>query len=265
MRLAAVWSVLLAPAALAQPVVLLDQIGETGQHVVNNGFVTGYFHHFSTPAVGFGNRATIDDIVLTERTRITSIEVVLAALPGSPINWSAVSQWRVEIYSTPQVAMSANLTGDALHMVVPALTSMTVPFTSTTFGGNPLVLARMDVDVTLDPGMYWPTIIPHNAPNNGYGTAIASAVGNQFIVWQVIPPGTVVPLADPGMCIRIRGEAVAECYPDCTGDGALTVSDFGCFQTRFVAADPYADCDADGALTVADFGCFQTQFVAGCP
>jgi uncharacterized membrane protein len=55
------------------------------------------------------------------------------------------------------------------------------------------------------------------------------------------------------------------CYPDCTGDSALTVADFGCFQTRFVAGDPYADCTGDSALTVADFGCFQTAFVTGCP
>jgi hypothetical protein len=56
-----------------------------------------------------------------------------------------------------------------------------------------------------------------------------------------------------------------ECYADCTGDGRLTVPDFECFRTRFVAADPYADCNADGSLTVADFGCFQTKFVVGCP
>ncbi len=55
------------------------------------------------------------------------------------------------------------------------------------------------------------------------------------------------------------------CYADCNGDAALTVADFGCFQTKFVAADPYADCNADTLLTVADFGCFQTKFVGGCP
>ncbi len=55
------------------------------------------------------------------------------------------------------------------------------------------------------------------------------------------------------------------CYPDCNHDGHLTVADFGCFQTTFVAGDPYADCNADASLTVADFGCFQTKFVAGCP
>ena len=55
------------------------------------------------------------------------------------------------------------------------------------------------------------------------------------------------------------------CYPDCNADGALTVADFGCFQTKFVAADPYADCTGDQQLTVSDFGCFQTAFVTGCP
>ncbi len=55
------------------------------------------------------------------------------------------------------------------------------------------------------------------------------------------------------------------CYPDCNGAGGLTIADFGCFQTKFVAGDPYADCNGVGGLTIADFGCFQTKFVAGCP
>ena len=61
-----------------------------------------------------------------------------------------------------------------------------------------------------------------------------------------------------------------DCYPNCNGSysGAtptLTVSDFGCFQTKWVAGHPYADCNDDGQLTVSDFGCFQTKFVIGCP
>lgn len=55
------------------------------------------------------------------------------------------------------------------------------------------------------------------------------------------------------------------CYADCTGDGLLAVADFGCFQTRFVLADPWADCTGEGTLSVADFGCFQTRYVIGCP
>ncbi len=64
----------------------------------------------------------------------------------------------------------------------------------------------------------------------------------------------------PALLVRDGG-----CYPDCNASGSLTVADFTCFQTRFVAGEPYADCNASGTLTVADFTCFQTRFVAGCP
>ncbi len=55
------------------------------------------------------------------------------------------------------------------------------------------------------------------------------------------------------------------CYADCNADGALTIADFGCFQTQFGNGDPEADCNESGTLTIADFGCFQTRFEAGCP
>ena len=75
---------------------------------------------------------------------------------------------------------------------------------------------------------------------------------------------TTVPYIDSG-ALEWLSRFGCSCYADCTADGALTVADFGCFQTQFVAGDPYADCNGDGSLTVADFGCFQTKFVAGCP
>ncbi len=59
--------------------------------------------------------------------------------------------------------------------------------------------------------------------------------------------------------------AYGACYADCNEDGALTIGDFGCFQSRFASGNAYADCNASGGLTVADFGCFQTRFAAGCP
>ena len=57
----------------------------------------------------------------------------------------------------------------------------------------------------------------------------------------------------------------ASCYADCNGDGALNLSDFGCFQTKFAVGDPYADCNGDGVRNLSDFGCFQTKFALGCP
>jgi outer membrane protein assembly factor BamB len=89
-----------------------------------------------------------------------------------------------------------------------------------------------------------------------------------FVAGHVIAAGSSPGLAGANLyTIGAGGVAAfgaAICYPDCTGESALTVADFGCFQTRFVAGDPYADCSGDAALTVADFGCFQTKFVAGC-
>ena len=72
-------------------------------------------------------------------------------------------------------------------------------------------------------------------------------------------------VSDPCVTVTSLVATLTVCYPDCNADGALTVADFGCFQTKFVLGDPYADCNADGAHTVSDFGCFQTKFVLGCP
>ncbi len=55
------------------------------------------------------------------------------------------------------------------------------------------------------------------------------------------------------------------CYADCTGEGSLTIADFGCFQSKFAAGDPYADCNGSATLTITDFACFQSAFAAGCP
>ncbi|MCC6660675.1 MAG: hypothetical protein IT437_07285, partial [Phycisphaerales bacterium] len=48
-------------------------------------------------------------------------------------------------------------------------------------------------------------------------------------------------------------------------DDALTLADFGCFQTMYATKNPYADCDGNGALTLSDFACFAPRFALGCP
>jgi hypothetical protein len=68
-----------------------------------------------------------------------------------------------------------------------------------------------------------------------------------------------------GLVTLFHFEEGATCYPDCNGDGALNLSDFGCFQTAFALGQPYADCNGDGVRNLSDFGCFQTQFALGCP
>jgi hypothetical protein len=260
-----------APAAAAD-VTILDQIGPQGADLRDaQGNVTGYFNHYSTPPVGFGNRGVLDDFVLSERMRITRVEAAVAASPGSSVNWNNLIAWRVEVYSNPQVALNHDLVGDLLHAQITTPASFVIPYTSFNFGPNPIGLVSLDVDVTLEAGMYWVAVIPLNTATNGYTTVIGSTVGNQFIPWQVLPGSTVVPLSQAGIGFRVFGQSAAACYANCdgsTGTPVLNINDFICFQSRFAAGDSYANCDGSTTapvLNVNDFICFQGQFAAGCP
>ncbi|MFM9995666.1 MAG: GC-type dockerin domain-anchored protein [Phycisphaerales bacterium] len=116
------------------------------------------------------------------------------------------------------------------------------------------------------------------AKSGGGGGALVRRSTDQGMTWQtwnldgkfttpyrmVRTPHALYACGYGGEIWRV-GDLVSACSADCNADGALTVADFGCFQTKFVAGDPSADCSGDGSLTVADFGCFQTGFVAGCP
>jgi hypothetical protein len=60
------------------------------------------------------------------------------------------------------------------------------------------------------------------------------------------------------------------CYANCDGSTAaplLTVNDFQCFLSHFVAGDSYANCDMSvmpPTLNINDFQCFLNKFAGGC-
>jgi glucose/arabinose dehydrogenase len=98
----------------------------------------------------------------------------------------------------------------------------------------------------------------------GGGLSIGSVVsfgedarGEMYIVDNAGEIFRVIPEGVPNQC--------GECYADCDRDGALTLADFGCYQTRFASGNMYADCNNDGVMNLADFGCFQTGYALGCP
>ena len=68
----------------------------------------------------------------------------------------------------------------------------------------------------------------------------------------------------PATSFDVAGAIPRFCKADFNQDCALTVADFGAFQTAFAAGEPRADFNGDGQLTVADFGAFQSGFTAGC-
>ena len=87
-----------------------------------------------------------------------------------------------------------------------------------------------------------------------------------FELRQVIVHGEIGPVFwEVTGNVKTLEVAFIDCYPDCNGDGALNLSDFGCFTTKFALGDPYADCNGDATLNLADFGCFTTKFALGCP
>ena len=189
---------------------------------------------------------------------------------------------------------SAQLTIDVEHCVHlgPVLPAFFCLNGSNTYGSSSLISDGS--------GREWTATTPAPTPPPGYDRSMLCDFTDFELYWRseinltgidiAVEPGSPVLLNAAGMPIGDAGgsgstiavkffttDLGAEpkaiiawndqplCYPDCNGDAALTVADFGCFQTRFVAGDPYADCTGDGAHTVADFGCFQTLFVAGCP
>ncbi len=125
-------------------------------------------------------------------------------------------------------------------------------------------VATTDVDLLLstDGGATFPTVIASaTADDRHFAWTVPSTPSTQARVRVVVRDA----LGNTGSDDSDSNFTIDTCYADCNLDGNLTVADFGCYQTRFVAGDPYADCNGVGGLTVADFGCFQTQFVAGCP
>ncbi|MCC6659261.1 MAG: EF-hand domain-containing protein [Phycisphaerales bacterium] len=78
-------------------------------------------------------------------------------------------------------------------------------------------------------------------------------------------PTSLGPLSLEALDVTFTAATTAPCYADCNGDGALNLSDFGCFTTKFALGDPYADCNGDQQLNLSDFGCFTTKFALGCP
>lgn len=78
-------------------------------------------------------------------------------------------------------------------------------------------------------------------------------------------------LRRPRLLVEFIPPAPPPCYANCdesTQPPVLNVADFGCFLTRYAAAEAYANCDESTqppVLNVADFGCFLTKYAAGCP
>ncbi len=121
--------------------------------------------------------------------------------------------------------------------------------------------------------MLWGTGEDETPPDGRIGTQMVNEWQDDTAPFGGAYGAECYPAAFAGICPAELGAMMkfyakpgaAACYPDCNGDLALNLADFGCFQTKFALQDPYADCNGDTVLNLADFGCFQTKFALGCP
>lgn len=109
-----------------------------------------------------------------------------------------------------------------------------------------------------------PPVVPGSATLLVGGQPVGSVQSSGDVIEATFLTSEIMtPIPEPTVVIAWSDAGV--CYPDCTGEGVLTIADFACFQGAFAAGGAYADCTADGVLSVADFACFQSRFVQGCP
>ncbi len=140
-------------------------------------------------------------------------------------------------------------------------------------------ICTLQSPLRLQPGTYWldwqavgspafgdPSVPPVTLKNKpGKLGANALQLINQNWI-KVIDTGPANAPQDLPFRVEYLQQSVPPllCYPDCDGDGVLSISDFICFQTSFALNEPYADCDGSGQLAIDDFICFQTYFAIGC-
>ncbi len=134
-------------------------------------------------------------------------------------------------------------------------------------GNNPVEIIATDIWVD-DPFVVWcaggvvadsSTFAPDPGHTTFTGTPRGGVDGTQdcsLITLDVIAVGNI-----------IEDLLLAVCSPDLSGDGHVTVADFGLFAGSFQGNNACADYNRDGgAVTVVDFGIFAGYYnISDCP
>jgi hypothetical protein len=142
-----------AMASMSQAIIIFDQIpvNEADQDELYNT------QDYETSNNAF-DIVTIDDFNASNPNllSITRVEALLGGFSGfiDPIQWSAVTGFRVEIYSSAAAAL-ASLTGDVASALIPAGSATLTDLGWASYGGTAR-LVSMNVNMTLPgTGTYW--------------------------------------------------------------------------------------------------------------
>lgn len=162
----------------------------------------------------------IDDFTVDgSNNMLQSFSAVVGGWNGFAGQWTAVSGWRVEIYSSPQAA-EANLIGDvaSVHYENQGWSSIDTNWVPGSLNFNALVEFDLG-NLVLNPGSYWIGLtIDHTF--GGGGGQVGVATGSTFVgnpgglnAWQANPGGgfgfTLQPLSPAAdAAYRLVGTAV---------------------------------------------------------
>jgi hypothetical protein len=147
-------ALVLAAAAGANAQVIFDQIGPDA--TATNGRNVWASQDFEAAFDAFDING-IDDFTTTGGT-ISRVEAVMGFFNSTTNDYAGVTNWRVEIYTTPAAA-GGNLTGNAGSQTVApgAVTITTGVYTPN--GANPALIS-IPVNISLAAGTYWIGVMP---------------------------------------------------------------------------------------------------------
>jgi DNA-binding beta-propeller fold protein YncE len=195
----------------------------------------------------YGIGGTANNRTMYRIDRVTGLATQIGTVLGP-------SSYTIVYDSTLSVMYAAAIPTQTLHRINMATGALTL---IGQFGAPGMPIPQVGLGMAFDPALgLFATDNTASSANSNPFYRINTATGQATLVGIVPGPVNLLGLAFV---------PEAGCYPDCDGDGLLTLADFGCFQTKFGLGDLYADCDGDALLTLADFGCFQTKFGLGCP
>ncbi|MDG1838158.1 MAG: hypothetical protein P8I91_05085 [Phycisphaerales bacterium] len=218
-RKALIGSAILGIAAVASGDVLLDQIGPMdGSALAGNTYGSMHFLPDSPKTDDLG---AVDNFTLDQANVLDSVEFVLDG-------WyyfddpNDIVQYEINIYSGIQ-AVAENLIGDLY-------TSISEPVFIDSWTG-PGYLLRLAIDVELEPGEYFLSVIMSNPyPDNGWVGVATSELGDDS-AWAVSPNGDYVfsPFlaTSDNLAYRVTGRANVPAPASIT----LLIGVF-CFTTR---------------------------------
>jgi hypothetical protein len=144
---------LVSAATSVRAVVIMDQIGPDPSFVQSQ---PAYASQQFEPSFSQFTIGALDDFVNTAAT--PTLDRVDAALLGFGgfVTYNNVTAWRVEIYSTPQMA-ALNLTGDiGSQTVAPGGVTLTTPYTTDSVSA----LVSIPVSIAVGAGTFYVAVIP---------------------------------------------------------------------------------------------------------